>query len=45
MTKYTFTTGTELIETVTETIEQAYAIIKAEYGCYLKIVKREKIIF
>ncbi len=42
MTTYTFSTGRELIEVVADTIETAYAIIMRDYGCYLKIVKRER---
>jgi hypothetical protein len=43
MTKYTFSTGTELVEVMAERLEDAILIIKAQYGCCLKIIKRERI--
>lgn len=44
MTRYTFITATKELRVIeAETIEQAYEAIKAEFGGYLKVVKREKI--
>ncbi len=41
--RYTFTTGTELVTVDAENLDNALLIIKAEYGCYLRVVKMDRI--